>query len=499
MSTLKLKRLFLQTVVYLYILLFTYAAVSKLLDYNDFSIKIGQSPILSAFAGHLAIGVPLLELFLVALLCIPRLRPTALFASLCLMTMFTTYIYIILNYSHYVPCSCGGVLENLGWTEHLFFNVVFVLLALACLLIYYRKGNWMRALRPVQFFGILLGGFLLSATSIVGLYLISEDLLQARNPFIRRFYDRSKPEYQKYDLGYNSYYFAGMEKGKIYLGNSTAPLQLSIIDTGLLARTRITIALDRLDFPFRSLQVLVAPPNFYMADGTVPSLYKGSINDWKASYQNKPVPYFSAVAVLGNSQFALRSTSLTQRSQTLGLYSLMAPLANKSRYLLPQQSDGLFDTDGMMLYNPLLDRLHYLYFYRNQYLTLDENMKLIQSGTTIDTITKAVLKVAYTENGEATMAAPPVTVNKTAAVYHNLLFIHSDRIGRYEGKKIVQHASIIDVYDLNNNAYISSFYVYNVGKEKMRSFRVMGSTFYTLTGNYITAVRLPSKILKALK
>ena len=34
----------------LYILLFVYAAVSKLLDFENFQVQLGQSPLLSAFA-----------------------------------------------------------------------------------------------------------------------------------------------------------------------------------------------------------------------------------------------------------------------------------------------------------------------------------------------------------------------------------------------------------------------------------------------------------------
>jgi hypothetical protein len=46
------------------------------------------------------------------------------------MVMFTAYIVAILNFSNYVPCSCGGVLEKLGWREHLIFNSAFVVLGL---------------------------------------------------------------------------------------------------------------------------------------------------------------------------------------------------------------------------------------------------------------------------------------------------------------------------------------------------------------------------------
>lgn len=47
------------------------------------------------------------------------------------MTMFTAYIISILNFASYVPCSCGGVLEKLSWSEHLIFNAVFIVFGLA--------------------------------------------------------------------------------------------------------------------------------------------------------------------------------------------------------------------------------------------------------------------------------------------------------------------------------------------------------------------------------
>jgi hypothetical protein len=43
--------------------------------------------------------------------------------------MFTTYIFLILNFSDYIPCSCGGVLEKMGWTEHIVFNLIFIVIA----------------------------------------------------------------------------------------------------------------------------------------------------------------------------------------------------------------------------------------------------------------------------------------------------------------------------------------------------------------------------------
>lgn len=115
----------------LFILLFTYAAISKLNTYDTFKVQIGQSPILTAQSSLLVWMVPVMELLTAILYVIPRFRLWAFHLSLSLMTMFTVYIFLILKFSPYIPCSCGGVLNNLGWTEHLIFNIAFVLLAIA--------------------------------------------------------------------------------------------------------------------------------------------------------------------------------------------------------------------------------------------------------------------------------------------------------------------------------------------------------------------------------
>ncbi|MCX2681940.1 hypothetical protein OOZ15_18460 [Galbibacter sp. EGI 63066] len=123
----------------LFILLFVYAAVNKLWDLENFRIQLGQSPMLTSMGDWVAWIVPAIELVIAGMLIVPRLRHTALYAAFSLMTMFTAYIYIILTYSPYVPCSCGGILEKMGWKEHLIFNSVFVLLAMTGILILSQK------------------------------------------------------------------------------------------------------------------------------------------------------------------------------------------------------------------------------------------------------------------------------------------------------------------------------------------------------------------------
>jgi len=122
-------------VVFSYILLFVYAALTKLLDYQKFVVQLGQSHILTNYAQVLAVVVPFIELGISLMLIFPKTRLKGLYAAFGLMVMFTTYIVLASRFSDYVPCSCGGVLEGMTWTQHLIFNTVFVLLALIGILL----------------------------------------------------------------------------------------------------------------------------------------------------------------------------------------------------------------------------------------------------------------------------------------------------------------------------------------------------------------------------
>lgn len=133
------RQLIIEIIATLFILLFVYAATSKLLDYEKFRVQLGQSPMLTAFAGWVAWIIPLVEIVISIMLAVPRWRLSALYASFCLMVMFTGYIIAILKFSDYIPCSCGGVLQNMSWNEHLVFNVAFILLALTGIILHSRQ------------------------------------------------------------------------------------------------------------------------------------------------------------------------------------------------------------------------------------------------------------------------------------------------------------------------------------------------------------------------
>jgi putative oxidoreductase len=125
-----------QTAIFLFILLFVYAAASKLLVFGLFRGQLYNQDFPHWMADILVYALPALELITVALLCVPRTQKRGLLLFLMLMAVFTGYIALVmLHFWDRVPCSCGGILSHMGWGTHLAFNCLFLLLALAAILI----------------------------------------------------------------------------------------------------------------------------------------------------------------------------------------------------------------------------------------------------------------------------------------------------------------------------------------------------------------------------
>lgn len=471
----------------LYILLFVYAAVSKLVDFENFLVQLGQSPLLSAFAEWLYWLVPVTEISIVILLLIPKIRLYGLYSSFFLMMMFTSYIFIILNFSESIPCSCGGILERLGWREHMWFNSAFILLAAIAVFFSEPKTRIKRTIAILTICAILsIGTFLV-------LYKISNKITRYHNTFIRNF-PMAANKISEVDLGYNSYYFAGTENGKIYLGNFTAPLQMLVLENNATKKTKFRIHFDRTDLPFHAVQIRVMPPYFYAFDGTVSCIYSGLASDWQAKLKFRSNKFIDQVIPIDSERLVFREQN--RNGSIIGITDLSTGGSIQySSSILQKQIDGIFDVDGKLLFDAAQKQIIYVYAYRNQFTVADDQLNVKYRGNTIDTIKRAHIKVAtLKDRGQLKLAEPPLLVNKAAAVYENLLFINSSIIGRFESEEMWTVASIIDIYNLSDRSYVTSMYVHDVQKKKMTSFTVEDNRLYALVGNAMVTYNLSTII-----
>ena len=127
----KTKKILLEIICLLLVVLFIYAASNKMMDYANFKRQLGLSPLLGDFANLVAWVIPTIEIIIAFLLIIPEFKVWGLYASFILMSLFTAYLFIILNFvdAKDIPCSCGGILNGLGWRKHIYFNLFFVFIS----------------------------------------------------------------------------------------------------------------------------------------------------------------------------------------------------------------------------------------------------------------------------------------------------------------------------------------------------------------------------------
>jgi len=138
----KLYRIILTSINCLLILLWTYAAVSKLADYQTSRGEMLNQALPKWLEEILVWGVPSIELFTVALLLFNKTKLYGTLLSLFLLISFTIYIALVeFNYFDYVPCSCGGVISSLSWEQHFVFNLIFIVLAATAVLLLDNRKN----------------------------------------------------------------------------------------------------------------------------------------------------------------------------------------------------------------------------------------------------------------------------------------------------------------------------------------------------------------------
>ena len=121
------RRTIIEIITVLNIILFLYTGIAKIMDYSIFKEQLALSPILSWAAEPVALLLPGVEFIIVLILVIPRWRLKGLYASLTIMTLFTIYIIALFSISSEMPCSCGGIIEQLSWKQHIVFNSAFIL------------------------------------------------------------------------------------------------------------------------------------------------------------------------------------------------------------------------------------------------------------------------------------------------------------------------------------------------------------------------------------
>lgn len=143
-------RLYIDIIAGLLISLFVYTALSKLDNYIFFQAQLSLYPIIGLVGSTLAWAIPATELLIALLLLTPAFKTKGLMAALILLIAFTVYLLLMILYTPDLPCSCGGVIQSLTWTQHIFFNCFFIMITFIAVLMSKSNENTKKEIEEIH-------------------------------------------------------------------------------------------------------------------------------------------------------------------------------------------------------------------------------------------------------------------------------------------------------------------------------------------------------------
>jgi len=330
--------------------------------------------------------------------------------------------------------------------------------------------------------------FLLGMVIIVSLFAATYKIRHAPNSFLREYQRPFLKAIPALDVKFNSYYIAGITDDHIYLGNITAPFDVLIANKAITASQNVKIRIKGVENAtvYKSAAIKIDPPYFYLADGVKPVLYRGKIGEWEAErFDYDSGAYFQQLVPIGKTSFAIRTAEYKTLYNTLGKVQIDSPRIRLNSELLQKQVDGVFCTDGMLMYNSKLKRLVYNYRYRNEFIVYDTNLSIDYRGNTIDTFSRAQIKIGYTTSDRSTKLLDKQTTNIRSCTGGSYLYINSNLLAKNDSEGWLDKNSVIDVYDLTNNSYKFSFIIPLYENSRMRDFMVSENILIVLYDHYM--------------
>jgi hypothetical protein len=337
----------------------------------------------------------------------------------------------------------------------------------------------------------LAGCSLLGIGLILLLYVMATRANNRPNGFIRLFPPHRVTPVKILDLHYNSYYIAGGSGRDIYLGNYTAPAHVLVVNYALTDTQHLQLTIDdRNTLVLNSSMLTIDSPDIYMLEGRTPEMLSGTLPSGLLHRLPDSIHFISSQP-LSPTSFVIRVFSDRLQQNILAKQVSGISGVRPAPEVLERQLDGYFCTDGMLQYERDAGRLVYTYFYRNQFICLDTNLKVLNRYHTIDTISHVQIAVSdLPSEGITTISAPPLTVNLKSCIASDRLYINSGLLANNENKKEFDRWSVIDVYSLTNGKYEFSFYLPDYRGKKMKNFRVFDHTLVALYDHYLYGFRL---------
>lgn len=321
---------------------------------------------------------------------------------------------------------------------------------------------------------------------VLFLFFRSNSPYNPTDNFIRLTPPHSLTLVKRIQLAAGNYYFAGTTGNSLYLIAANLPLQIQKVDTNFSRVTLINLRLPDSTNLYAAHTCVTAYNEVLLFDGFKPAVMKTTLPDTEMTIHFlKKDYYLKAIPLAANSFIFQKYDSLLEQNIFIK-YNPDRGEFLSYRYAPDKGSDGVFSLDGMLRYDPLSNKLLYVYFYKNQFDCLDTNLNKLYMGKTIDSNkTAKVYIIKSNEGGTGAITASSTQVNKGSWIADNRLYVHSLIAGKNENPAMMKSYDMIDIYAVSTGEYIQSLAAEKYKEQNLNGFIVIADHFYGLYKNHL--------------
>lgn len=314
------------------------------------------------------------------------------------------------------------------------------------------------------------------------------------NSFVRKFKNNKIEFKQELRLKNNQFTFAGKYNSNITLRDITDPTYLFEIDSSLKKIDRINLKVPSSFNVKGAMAFLNTFSDIAFLSNQFSELAtfeKQKVNSYKIDGLR-----FDFLQPISKNSVIVRAKkdSSYKKSRELTKLAISKAVTVNEKYLLPTQIDGYFCTDGWLSFDQENSRIFYMYYYYGEFLCLDTNLNLLYKKKTIDTVTKANIKLKFKyvkgSNGammrSTTQANPPdnlinrhITTDKNSIYLLSLLRADNESVSEFKEN----HS--IDVYSIKNGQYQYSFHVPKYKGKRFTNFKIINNLFIAIFEEYL--------------
>lgn len=321
-----------------------------------------------------------------------------------------------------------------------------------------------------------------SGALVAGLYWSAYARLRTTNSFLRLFPPHVLGSRKQIELPSNAYYFAGQIGDTLFLGNRLYPQRVIKVHQESMDTTiyHFSVNSSPNTLSYWSLHVAQASWLWYNSASGERYVSSSPYTDSLTPGIDRQ-PLHGAVTLSPN--YMVTKTFDSQRSSRCLQKTAIDHALLPNIYYPRQQIEGIYSTDGMLLFNRNWNQLIYLHHFTNRITLLDTNLNEQTHQQTID-LTDSIKGniITSTESGVTKQKLEGSIVNQDACTDGNLLLVLSKAPAKNQTLASFRKSATVDIYTFPDLNYRHSFYLPLAKDHTTLDIQLVGSYLYVLHG-----------------